>query len=485
MKEYTKLNNIIGWIVGIAASTVFIMTAESTASFWDCGEFIASAFKLEVGHPPGAPTFNLLGRIVSLLSFGNVQMVGVLINYLSAVCSGLAVMFMFWITTYLARKFFIVKDENEFTKGDMYAVFGAGVVGAMSFTFCDSFWFSAVEGEVYSMAAFFTSIIFWCATKWERDFDKNNSLRWIILVGFLIGLSVGVHLLNLLAIPAMGYIYYFKKHKATIKGVIFTTIISMAVTGLIMSLIIPGIVNLFGKFELLFVNGFGLPFNSGTIIFTLLIIAVIVFGLKYTVKYKKPLTNALILAFTFLLFGYSTYLILVIRSNANTPLNENAPKDAVSLLSYLNREQYGDWPVLYGQYYNSPLDSKNPYKDGSPYYTHDDKMGKYVITDERKNSIPNYDPQFCTIFPRMWKSEKADEYKEWGDVKGIPISSTAPDGETSTIYKPTFGENLTYFFRYQIAHMYFRYFMWNFVGRQNDVQSTGDPIDGNWMSGIT
>lgn len=534
MKEYTKLNNIIGWLVGIAASTVFILTAEPTASFWDCGEFILCAYKLEVGHPPGAPTFNLLGRIVSFLSFGNMELVPLLVNYLSAICSGLAVMFMFWITTYMARKFFINNKEDGMSNANMYAVFGAGIVGAMAFTFCDSFWFSAVEGEVYSMAAFFTSIIFWCATKWDRDSDEKNSYRWIILISYLIGLSIGVHLLNLLAIPAMGYIYYFKKHTPALKGILITTVISMGVTGLIMSVIIPQVVNLFATTELFFVNSFGLPFNSGTLFFILVLVGLIISGIFYTIKEntpsalktilivlsvifvlfiligsnsfigfisrlimagvfitifylirnKKAVLNTVILCFTYLLIGYSTYLILIIRSNANTPLNENSPKNAIALLSYLNREQYGDWPLFYGQYYNAPLDAKKPYTDGNPYYTRDDKKGKYVITDERKSIVPNYDPKFCTVFPRMWKSEKADGYKQWADIKGIPVSVANPNGESEIIYKPTFLENLKYFFRYQIGYMYMRYFLWNFAGRQNDVQGFGDPVDGNWLSGI-
>ncbi len=533
MKNYAKLNNIIGWIVGIAASIVFILTAESTASFWDCGEFISCAYKFEVGHPPGAPTFLLLGRIVSLLTFGNISLVALFINYLSAICSGLAVMFLFWIITYMAKKLFI-NDKEETNKANMYAVFGAGIVGAMAFTFCDSFWFSAVEGEVYAMAAFFTAIIFWCATKWDRETDIKNSYRWIILIAYLIGLSIGVHLLNLLAIPAIGYIYYFNKYKnPTWKGIIVTTIISTGITGLILDIIIPQIVSLFASTEFFFVNSLRLPFNSGSVFFILILAALIVGGIIYTfkentssklkaillgisaifvilvligsssslsfflrlvmvglfivliyfIRNKKAVLNTAILCFVFFLIGYSTYLILVIRSNANTPLNENSPKNAIALLSYLNREQYGDWPVLYGQYYNAPLDSKKPYNDGNPYYTRDDKKGKYVITNDNKGSVPNYDADFCTLFPRMWKSEKADLYKNWVDIKGIPITINY-GGESKVVYKPTFSENLKFFWRYQLGYMYWRYFLWNFVGRQNDLQGSGNSVEGNWISGI-
>ncbi|NTW33359.1 MAG: DUF2723 domain-containing protein, partial [Bacteroidetes bacterium] len=485
MKKYKNLNNIFGWGVGIAASIIFILTAEPTASFWDCGEFIACAYKLEVGHPPGAPTFNLLGRIVSLFANGDVTMVAKLINYLSAVCSGLSVMFLFWIITFMAKKFY-GKNEEELNEGTMYAVFGAGLVGAMSLAFCDSFWFSAVEGEVYSMAAFFTTLIFWCATKWEREADEQNSYRWIILVGFLIGLSIGVHLLNLLAIPAMGYIYYFKKHKPTFKGILLTTIISMGVTGIIMSLIIPQIVNLFAKFELLFVNSFGLPFNSGTIFFAVLIVALIFLGLRFSIKKKKVMLNTIILAFMFLLMGYSTYLILVIRANTQTPISENDPKDAISLLSYLNREQYGDWPILYGQYYNTPRNPQSEWKDGSPVYAKDELKGKYIVIDKREKAIPTYDSKFCTLFPRMWSGEHADEYKSWAEITGDPISYKDPESEeTEIINKPTFFENVRFFFNYQIGHMYLRYFLWNFAGKQNDIQnSDGNPLEGNWYSGI-
>ena len=538
MKNFKLLNNVIGWLVFIAASTVFILTAETTASFWDCGEFISCAYKLEVGHPPGAPTFNLLGRLVSLLSFGDVTKVGLLVNYLSAVCSGFAVLFTFWIITYMGKKLFFNSTNEETESGNMYAILGAGVVGAMAFTFCDSFWFSAVEGEVYAMAAFFTALIFWCATKWDREAEEKYSYRWIILIAFIIGLSIGVHLLNLLAIPAIGYIYYFKKYQPTLKGILITTGISLLITGGILSILIPQIVSLFATTELFFVNTVGLPFNSGTIILFLVMGSLIIGGMFYTLREntssllkislliisaffvififlgsnsfgsfflrllmagflvtlfyllrnKKVILNTMILAFTFLLIGYSTYLILVIRSNANTPLNENSPKNAIALLSYLNREQYGDWPVLYGQYYSAPLDSKEPYKNGNPVYTHDDKKGKYVITDDRKSSIPNYDPNFCTLFPRMWKSDKAAEYKEQWDIKGVPVKNT--NSEEGVINKPTYFENIGYFLNYQLNYMYFRYFMWNFVGRQNDIEGfgvkgSGDPVNGNWISGIT
>ena len=489
MKSYTKLNNILGWLVGIIASAIYIMTSEPTASFWDCGEFITSAYKLEVGHPPGAPTFNLLGRIASLFAFGDLTRVAAYVNYLSAITSGLSVMFIFWITTYMIKRFF-GKNNDEPEQGNMYAILGGGLVGAFSFAFCDSFWFSAVESEVYGMAGFFTAMIFWAATKWDREFTEARSYRWIILSTFLIGFSIGVHLLNLLAIPAIGLIYYFKKYKPSTKGIIIAIIISLLVTGTILSIIIPQIVNLFAKFELLFVNIFGLPFNTGSIFFALLIIGLIIFGLRYSVKKAKPMLNTLILSFAFLLIGYSTYMILIIRSNAQTPLNENAPKNAIALLSYLNREQYGDWPILYGQYYNAPTNPQNEWKDGNPVYVRDDVKKKYVITNKREKAIPTYDSRFCTPFTRMWSSDKSlghiEAYKSWANIKGTPIPYADPEsGTTETIYKPTFGENIMFFLNYQLGHMYLRYFLWNFVGRQNDIQNTdGNLLEGNWYSGI-
>jgi len=479
--------------------------------------------------------------LISLLSFGNVHMVARLINFLSGTASGLAVMFLFWIITYMSKKIY-TKNGEELTQGNMYAVLGSGVVGAMAFTFCDSFWFSAVEGIVWAMASFFTSAIFWSATKWDRETDIRNSYRWIILIGFLIGLSIGVHLLNLLAIPAIGFLYYFKNYKPSWKGILVATAISMGITGAIFGVVIPQVVDLFAKTELLFVNGLSLPFNSGSLFLALLFFALIAGGVLYTIKEnfkpiyktlllvlcgifvlliligstsagsfvmrlitsgllvmlfyfmrnKKAAMNTLILTFAFLLMGYSTYLILIIRSNAQTPLNENSPKNAIALLSYLNREQYGEWPKLYGQYYNAPVNPQNEWKDGSPLYSRDEKAGKYVMVDDRKNSIYTYDPRFCTLFTRMWDSERENDYKKWANIKGTPISVTYGD-RTQTIYKPTFSENLTYFFRYQIGYMYWRYFMWNFVGRQNDKQgglgaavggTFGDPLNGNWISGI-
>ncbi|MCX6245754.1 MAG: DUF2723 domain-containing protein [Bacteroidetes bacterium] len=481
MKEYKKLNNILGWVVFAIASIVFLLTIEPTASWWDPGEFISTTYKLQVGHPPGAPTMQMIGRVISLLAFGNTAHVALLINAMSGICSALAVLFLFWAITMFAKK--IVAGDGEMTKGKMWTIFAAGLVGALTFTFTDSFWFSATEGEVYAMSAMFTSLVFWSILKWEEAADSQHAGRWLVFIAFMVGLAIGVHLLNLLTIPALGFIIYFKKYKPSRMGILLTLVISMVILGFIMYFVIPWIPTLAGKFELLFVNGFGMPFNSGMIFYFLLLVGLIVFGLIYTKRNGKPLINTIILCFTFLLIGYTTFIMLVIRANAETPINENAPKDVVGLVTYLNREQYGTWPIFSGPYYNAPVID---YADGSPIYKRDDKSGKYVILDDKKSTIPVYDPNFTTIFPRMWSGERRGSdkfYKDWGG-EGVPTQTTNSNGEPETLNKPTFGENLKYFFQYQVGVMYFRYFMWNFSGRQNDVQGYGGPQDGNWITGI-
>ncbi|MFO8130360.1 MAG: DUF2723 domain-containing protein [Bacteroidales bacterium] len=481
MENYKKLNNIIGWIVFLIATTVYFLTLEPTASWWDCGEYIATAYKLQVGHPPGAPFFQLVGRFFSLFAFGDTSRVALMINAMSALCSSFTILFLFWTITMLAKK--IVVKNNAWTRGNIYAVLGSGAVGALAYTFTDSFWFSAVEGEVYAMSSLFTAVVFWSILKWEASAEEKHSFRWVILIAFLIGLSIGVHLLNLLAIPAVAFVYYFKRYKASTRGVILTALLSFMILAILMYLIIPGIVRLAGNFELFFVNSIGLPFNSGTIIYFVILTGLIVWGLRYTRKHRKVVWNTIILALVFILIGYSSFFMLIIRSNANTPIDENSPRDAISLLSYLNREQYGDWPIVHGQYFNAPVVD---YDDKSPVYVKDVKKGRYVITDKREGTVPVYDPRFTTIFPRMWSNQKPEHkeiYKQYMG-RGEPIRVTKSDGTTEVITKPTFGDNLRFFFSYQVGHMYFRYFMWNFAGRQNDIESQGEPQHGNWISGI-
>jgi hypothetical protein len=476
MNNYNKLNNIVGWGVFLIASFVYLSTIEQTVSFWDCGEYIATAYKLEVGHPPGAPLFQLFGRIFTLFASPATSEVAVAVNIMSALCSSFTILFLFWTITAFGRKIFAKSEENE--KNKMYAILGSGLVGALTYTFSDSFWFSAVEGEVYAMSSFFTAITFWCIMKWEREADKPHASRWLVLIAYLMGLSVGVHLLSLLTIPAMGMIYYYKNYEYSKIGAIKAFIISMVLLGLVQGVIIPGAISLISTFELFFVNTIGLPFNSGTILYFVFLIAAIIFGLKYTKKNNKAIWNTAILGFTVLLIGYSSFAILVVRSNANPPIDENNPEDAVGLLSYLKREQYGSWPIVYGHYFNAKLDNKKPYLDGNPVYEKDEKKGKYVIIDKRKNTIPNYAKRHKTIFPRMWSNTQkkhANGYRSWAGLS-----------KTNKDKTPTFSQNLSFFFKYQIGWSYLRYFMWNFAGRQNDFMNMdGNALHGNWESGVS
>ena len=481
MHKFHKINNILGWSVFAIATLVYFLTLEPTASWWDCGEYISTAFKLQVGHPPGAPLFQMIGRFFSLFAFGDVSRVALMVNAMSALCSGFTILFLFWSITMLAGKMFPVdKPLSSFQK---WSILGSGLVGALAYTFSDSFWFSAVEGEVYAMSSFFTAIVFWAILRWERDSDQPHHWRWLLLIAYLMGLSIGVHLLNLLTIPAICFIFYFRKYNYSTKGIFLTAFISLLILIVIMYGIIPLTVKLAGKFELAFVNDFGLPFNSGTIFYFLLIIGLILFGLIYTHRKGRKVMNLIILAFTFILIGYSSFLMLVIRANAGTPINENEPSDAVSMLAYLNREQYGDWPLLYGPYFNAPVTG---YADGNPVYVKDVKTHSYKIADARKQVDPIYDPRFCTLFPRMYSRDKDHirAYKNWANMKGVPITVQNAKNEPTVINKPTFAENLDFFFRYQVGHMYMRYFLWNFAGRQNDIEGSGGIKEGNWYSGI-
>ena len=478
MKRYHLFNNIIGWLVGIAACAVYIMTAEATASWWDCGEYIATAIKLQVGHPPGAPTFQLLGCLFAM--FSDPMDAARAVNILSAVCSGLGIMFLYWTITLLGK--LIIGEKNPEVKDwRTWAIFGSGIVGAMAYCFSDTYWFSAVEGEVYAMSSFFTAVVFWAVLKWEEQSDDPRSLRWLILVSFLVGMAIGVHLLNLLTIPAIVYVVYFKKWKqTTVKGFIYSGIISVVLLAIVLYGIIPGVVNVSSAFDVFFVNSLGMSFNVGTVIFFLLVAGAIGWGLWYTKKRNKPVINAAILATLMLIVGYSTFFVLVIRANTNTPLNENAPKDAVALRAYLGREQYGQTPLLTGPYYTAG----NPIgvKDGYTKYVRGEKGGKDRYIPKAHAQEYEYRKDHCGFFPRMYSTDNGRQhplfYKYWA---GDP-----PRGQ-----KPTMSQNLRYFNRYQCGWMYWRYFMWNFAGRQNDIQGhhfnddgTIDYMNGNWISGI-
>ncbi|MCD6018004.1 MAG: formate-dependent nitrite reductase, rane component [Bacteroidetes bacterium] len=537
--QFKKLNNIIGWIVFAIATFTYVSTIEPTASFWDCGEYIACAYKLEVGHPPGAPFFMLVGRLFALMAGGDPAMAGKMINIMSALCSSFTILFLFWTITRIGIKA-IVKKGEEFTSGKQWAVIGAGIVGGLAYTFSDSFWFSAVEGEVYAMSSFFTALVFWAILKWEEEdsTDPVSAMRWLVVIAYLMGLSIGVHLLNLLAIPAICFIYYFKKYPFTWKSFFITGIISLVLLGGIQNIMIPKIVKFAADYEIFFVNKLGMGFNIGSAFYFVILFfaltslilytvkkkesfyklgfyAAIVFaaiavisantgsgmftrllvlgGLLYGIHYLKSKNintlNVILVSFTTLIIGYSSFFILIIRSQANTPMDENDPENAITMLSYLNREQYGDWPLTYGQYYNAPTDNAN-FKDGEPVFAKDEASGKYKIIDDRKKSIPAYQKEFCTPFPRMWSQQGNHEaaYRYWGDVQSHHKTKAVMNeqtGQMEEVQIPNFTANMTYFISYQLKYMYLRYFAWNFIGRQNDIQGlNGNPLEGNWKTGI-
>ncbi len=479
---YKKINNIMGWGLFGFATMIFMMTLEPTVSFWDCGERIAVSYKLQIGHPPGAPLYQMMARIFSLLAFGNVSKVAFWINTMSAVAAGLTVMFLFWTIAIMAKK--LVVGAAQVTKEKALAIFGSAAIGALTLTFSDSFWFTAVEAEVYVTSLLMTAFVFWVILKWEAVAHEKDSNKWLVLIAYVVGLSIGVHMLNLLAIPAIVFVYYFKNYKPSTKGIIYTGVISVALLGAIMEVIIPGLLNLDWRFERFFVNTLGLPFHSGTLAFFIVLIGGITYGLYYTQKHKKVVLNTVLLCFTFIVIGYSSFFMLVIRSNAHVPINENAPKDALSMKAYLGREQYGAWPLVHGPYYNAPVIDA---QDGKPVWGKNRQTGRYEIINPRIGLESVYDPEFTTIFPRMYSNRQQSHisgYQSWGNVKGRPVRVTRRDGSVETINKPTFSENLRFFFSYQAGHMYWRYFMWNFSGRQNDIQGHGSPVDGNWISGI-
>ncbi len=509
--NFKKLNNLTGWAVFLVAAFTYISTIEPTASFWDCGEFIATAYKLEVGHPPGAPLFMILARVAS--AFVAVESVPVAVNVLSALASAFTILFLFWSITHMAYYLAVRRTDEEFTNGKMLAVLGSGVVGALAYTWSDSFWFSAVEGEVYGMSSFFTAIVFWAILKWERESEKPHHTRWLILIAYLMGLSIGVHLLNLLCIPAIAFVYYFKKFKVTRKGIIYTFVISAVILGAIQAVIIPGLVKVAGSFELLFVNDFGLPFNTGTLVYALLLIGMITWGLVWTQRRAKVVLNTVLLGVAVIILGYSTFAMVVVRSNANPPIDENNPENVFNLLSYLNREQYGDRPLVFGQFWGSQL--ANQRENGKPVRTATYKVMKgnrteklfydswaakhyveqnpglkikheYVVTDPRVGTEPVYDPATTMAFPRMYSSQAnhVTAYKEWSNFKGKSIRTTDREGKPTIVQMPTQGENFTFFINYQVNWMYWRYFLWNFAGRQNDIQGHGSITDGNWYTGI-
>jgi len=475
MRHFNTINNIIGWTVFLIALITYVLTLEPTASWWDCSEFIISAYKLEVGHPPGAPLHMILGRFFSLFA-PDKSHAAFMVNLLSAFASAATVLLLYLTIVHLAGKLFSGRKLNL---SEHLVLFGSGLTGSLAFAFTDSFWFSAVEGEVYALSSFFTAAVFWAILKWENVAGEKYANRWLILIAYLTGLSTGVHLLNLLAIPAIGLVCYFKKYDFSWKGLLLTLFVTLIIIATIQYIIIPGLPRIAFLFDKIFVNGFGLPFNSGIIFLIVLIILASVWAVRYTRKKRFVLWNTIVNAIIVILIGYSSFALILIRADANPPMNQNHPDNAFSLQRYLNREQYGDRPLLYGPYYNAPaIASKGEKK---LFNKVDDK---YVATGSIAAGTL-YEPKLQTVFPRMYSknSSHIDVYKEWGRIEGIPVRIRA-NGNVKKVMKPKFSENLRFFFTYQLGHMYFRYFMWNFAGRQNDVQGHGSFLNGNWISGI-
>jgi len=546
--RFQRLNNLTGWAVWAVATVVYFLTVEPTASFWDCGEFIASAYKLEVGHPPGAPFFMLLGRLF-MIPFSP-ESAALAANSLSVLSSSFTILFLFWTITHMAKR---LLKQDEPTGGSAIAVLGAGAVGALAYTFSDSFWFSAVEGEVYALSSLFTALVFWAILKWERVADQPGSTKWIILIAYLMGLSIGVHLLNLLAIPAIAYVYYYRNYDFSWKGFFVTGALSLVLLGFVQVGLIQGAVQLAGSFELVFVNSFGMPFNTGGLVYLLLVAGGLSFLLYWSQKNGKWLLNTITLGMTMVLLGYSSFATIMIRSAANTPLDENDPQDVFSLLSYLSREQYGDRPLLSGQWWDTPpeinmLESRKTgrveyeYEKGVPTWVKsysvmkkgrskpvksfkEESMARqyikehpkaklslveeYVDTGAKKKTKPVYDDEFTMLFPRMYSSSESHvrEYKNWsvydeGTLSRKKLKQKAKKAAADLQYAgtieafqkyqaaearasmPTQAENFRFFKDYQLNWMYFRYFMWNFSGRQNDAQGHGNVRDGNWLSGV-
>ena len=550
MKQYKLVNNLTGWITFLIAATVYLLTIEPTASFWDCGEFITTGYKLEVGHPPGAPFFMLMANFFTQLG-GSPSEAARMVNCMSALMSGACILFLFWTITHLVRKL-VIKDENNITRGQLITVMGSGLVGALAYTFSDTFWFSAVEGEVYAFSSLFTAVVFWLILKWEDVADEPHSDRWLILIAYLTGLSIGVHLLNLLCLPAIVLVYYYKKvPDANAKGSILALIGSMVLVAVVLYGIVPGIVKVGGWFELLFVNTLSMPFNSGVIVYVVLLAACLVWGVyeSYTERdklrmalsfvltiamlgipfyghgassvvigliviallwlYLNPKTqarikekyrvsartlNTALLCTMMMVIGYSSYALIVIRSTANTPMDQNSPEDIFTLGEYLGREQYGTRPLFYGPAYTSKvaLDVKDGYCEPRIKYQGTKFIRKEKTSPDEKDQyveIPGrfeYEYAQNMLFPRMYSSAPGhpQQYEAWQDIKGheVPYDQC---GELVMVKMPTQWENIKFFFSYQLNWMYWRYFMWNFAGRQNDLQGFGEIEHGNWITGIS
>jgi MFS family permease len=474
-KSFRFWNNITGWVVFAISLLVYLLTIEPTVSFWDCGEFILCSYRLEVGHPPGAPFFLLLGRFFSLFAGGDTSRVAMMINILSAFASAFTILFLFWSVTRLVR--LAGSYDLSVRGGRVVAILASGAAGALAYAFSDSFWFSAVEGEVYGTSSLFTAAVFWAMLRWYDEADEPHANRWIILIAYLMGLSIGVHLLNLLTLPVLVLIWYFRKNSPTTKGIIYATITGFMILGVLNFIFIPGIAKVAGWFELFFVNTLGLPYNTGLYIYLLLFVGLIIYGIWYSLKKKKVILNNVMTAVAVIMLGYSSFALIIIRANAHPPMNQNDPSDVFSFIYYINRTQYGRSPFIYGQYYSAPVVNVKQKIGG--YNKKDSRYEPYFSAEYK------YDKRFMTLFPRMYSTdpEHIRQYEYWGKIKGKKITVRS-GGSNEQVTLPSFGENLRFFFRYQVGFMYMRYFMWNFAGRQNDMQGNGNVMDGNWISGI-
>lgn len=469
-----RINNLAGWAVFSIALLVYVLTLEPTLSLWDCGEFLVSAYKLEINHSPGAPLFMLLGRVFSLFSFGDPSKAAYTINLVSAVSSAATILFLFWTIVWLISKM-EQKQRNSFP---VFLKFGAAAVGALSFAFTDSFWFSAVEAEVYALSSLFSAVILWAATRWEREADQPGAARWIILMFFLTGLSIGAHLLNLLVIPSAGLIIYFRKYTYSLKGLLSAILISGIGIIALLKILIPGILDVSKTLELFFVNELHFPVHSGLFTYLILLTAVLSSGLIYSQRRQLQKVNLAILCLTFLLIGYTSYVATIVRASAGVPVNQGNPETTFSLLNYLNREQYGTRPILYGANFGSVVSG---YKERNTWIA---SKGKYMKS--QLNPEIEYDKNTTGFFPRMHSNdpEHLEAYRSLIDLKGRKVPVQDDEGKLSYTTIPTFQENALFFLKYQLGFMYLRYFMWNFAGRQNDIQGTGGTLNGNWQSGF-
>jgi len=516
-QRFFKYNKIVAWSVFAIALLTYALTVEPTASFWDAGEYISTSANLAVGHPPGAPLFQMLGAFFATFAFGNVTHIALMVNMMSVFSSAFTILFLFFTISIISRKL-VVKNIEEISKSKAIAVLGSAAVGALAFTFTDTFWFNAVETEVYAMATLIMSVMFWLALKWEENMHKPKGNRWLLLIAFVVGLSFGVHFMGLLTIPAIGLIYYFKNYKTiTVKNFIIANIASIAVLLFVFKMLLPNVLKFFGWMEVTLVNNFNMPFHSGSIIAFLMLVSAFYYALNYTRKHGYVTANTLTLCVLFITIGFSSWIMLPIRANAGTTINENNPGNARELLAYYNLEQYPSNPFLFGPQFTDQFAAYNtndPYKDDKPKYEQDHKLGKYVIVNNYKNASLNPNENHVAFLPRMWSQGNAEKYLDFMSIKAEvkpeysgkkdlrkivakfnnDVQTGSIDAEQQldfikkfekyiTVKKPTAIENFSFMFQYQLGYMYVRYLLWNFVGKQDDLQGKLD-MHGNWISGI-